>query len=187
MKQLLKKLLPGVDISNELENDSPEAPPEEEQTLPRNDLDEIEYKLEKLALEPPYRRYYGKASGLYLVETALQHKEQWTGKEVPKVPMHHAGDEIRYWEPNPMNALDDTPPTYVFPDEDLIPQLVELYFQHNASIYTTTYLEASFYWSARRGLGWYWMSQVPVVTTPRGKPALYDLQIYALAVNYFKA
>ncbi|KAI3609468.1 hypothetical protein WG66_001243 [Moniliophthora roreri] len=215
MEQLLKKLLPGVDISNELDNDSPEAPPEEEQTLPRNDLDEIEYKLEKLALEPP---------GLYLVETALQHKEQWTGKEVPKVPMHHAGDEIRYWEPNPMNALDDTPPTYVFPDEDLLPQLIELYFQHvnpfwpllhrptfERSVAEREHLYGHLFGgvlllvcatgaryssdprvfsegpTVPNSAGWYWMSQVPVVKAPRGKPTLYELQIYALAVNYLKA
>ncbi|KAK7045614.1 Gypsy retrotransposon integrase-like protein 1 [Paramarasmius palmivorus] len=222
MEQLLKKLLPGVDISNELENDTPEAPREEEPTLPRNDIDEIEYKLEKLALEPPYRRYYGKGSGLYLVETALLHKEHHTGKEVPQVPMKH--DDPRYWEPTSINALSETTPTYIFPDEDLIPELVGLYFKHvntfwpllhrptfERSVAEREHLYDHLFggvlmlvcgigarWSSDtrvfsegpevpNSAGWFWVSQVPVVTIPRGKPTLYELQIYALAVHYFKS
>ncbi|KAG7098492.1 hypothetical protein E1B28_000435 [Marasmius oreades] len=222
MEMLLNKLLPGVDTNNELDTEATEAPHLEEESIPRNDLDETVYKLEKLDLETPYSRYYGKASGLYLVETALQHKEHHTGKEVPKVPMKTAFLE-EFWEPPPTHAYAVSTPEYDFPEEDLMNDLIDLYFvKYNC--FVPLLHRPTFERSVKEGqhlhdhsfggilllvcalaarysddprvflegpecansAGWQWIRQVPVVKVPYGKPSLYDLQAYALAVPYLQ-
>ncbi|KAJ8076398.1 Gypsy retrotransposon integrase-like protein 1 [Marasmius tenuissimus] len=125
MELLLKQLLPGVDINSELEADPAEAASKEEETLPRNDLDQMAFKLEKLSLETPYSRYYGKSSDLYLVETALKHKENHTGQEVPVITSKH---KTPVWEPEWTHAFEETLPEYNFPEDDLMHNLVDLYF-----------------------------------------------------------
>ncbi|KAF9268830.1 hypothetical protein L218DRAFT_954266 [Marasmius fiardii PR-910] len=218
MELLLKKLLPGVDINNELETEATEVSHPEEESIPRNDVDETAYKLEKLALDSPYSRYYGKASGLYLVETALQHKEHHTGQEIPKVPLKSVSN---FWDPPRTHAYVDPTPVYDFPEEDLMNELIDLYFNkyncfvpllhrptfersvkegdhlHNYSFggilllvcalgarYSDdprVYLEGP---ECPNSAGWQWIRQVRVVKVPYGKPSLYDLQTYALAVPY---
>ncbi|KAL0581901.1 Gypsy retrotransposon integrase-like protein 1 [Marasmius crinis-equi] len=219
MELLLKKLLPGVDVSNELDPEPTEVPHEEE-SIPRNDLEDVATKLEKLSLKTPYSRYYGKASDLFLVETALQHKERHTGQEIPVFNAKHAK---QYWDPEPSHALKEVIPTYDFPEEDLMHELIDLYFtQYNAHL--PVLHRPTFERSVKQGehlhdhefgavlllvcalgarftsdprtvaedestdsRGWKYVRQVPLVKVPRGKPTLYEIQQYALAVPWIKS
>ena len=49
-------------------------------------------------------------SDLYLVETALQHKESHTGQEIPVIPTNH---KYPYWEPEPVSLLTHHAPTFL--------------------------------------------------------------------------
>ncbi|KAK7473111.1 Gypsy retrotransposon integrase-like protein 1 [Stygiomarasmius scandens] len=132
METLLKKLLPGVDVNEEVEAD-PDAPSAEfSESLLRNDEDfnRITSEIENLKLDPTMKRFYGKSSGLYLVETALHHKHHHTGGNAGFLTPVAGTRRAEYWDPPEFQipALRLPEPTYIFPDEDLIRSLTEYYF-----------------------------------------------------------
>ncbi|KAJ7091102.1 fungal-specific transcription factor domain-containing protein [Mycena epipterygia] len=132
LERLLNKLLPGIDFTEQLENDSALEPlfqPVEEE-LPRNDMNPLENALKKLTLNPDTNRFFGKSSGVQLVQTALTFQSHLTGavqlSTKPKVP--HKRQE--FWEMVPwLIPADNDDPQYTFPDPDLLPALVDLYFK----------------------------------------------------------
>ncbi|KAE9408799.1 hypothetical protein BT96DRAFT_932552 [Gymnopus androsaceus JB14] len=110
MQMLLQKMLPGVDIAEELDNDFDCPLPEAE--LPRNDHS-LTMHLENLTLDPSRKRFSGRSSTLYLVETALHHKQQFVGESFNRTSVMRGPEDwqIRY--------LQYPQPQYNFPPEDL--------------------------------------------------------------------
>ncbi|KIK69078.1 hypothetical protein GYMLUDRAFT_35129 [Collybiopsis luxurians FD-317 M1] len=128
MQTLLTKLLPGVDITEELENGI-DSPHDEAEELPRNDAN-ISFRLENLKLDPNKKRFFGRSSGLYLVETALHHKHHHVGESSYQLDANPTRESI--WDPEEwqLRYLQYPQPQYDFPPDDLIPSLVDLYFEH---------------------------------------------------------
>ncbi|KAJ7905569.1 fungal-specific transcription factor domain-containing protein [Mycena olivaceomarginata] len=130
MEKLLNKLLPGIDLTEQLEQEESSLPSED--SLPRNDsdADQLLGAMHKLSLNPETHRFFGKSSGIQLLQTALNFKSHFTGSQnssglsLPK-------RRKEYWDPAqwllPAPNEEDSP-QYTFPDADLIPVLLELYF-----------------------------------------------------------
>ncbi|KAG6845075.1 hypothetical protein H0H87_000979 [Tephrocybe sp. NHM501043] len=130
MEKLLNKLLPKVDLSQELENiDDLETPPESS-LLPRNDDDILEEeligKLKRLHVDPPQGRFFGKSR-----HTALDIRSEYVGtSRRPRSVLD--GQRAQFWSKPPWHPLQDeaTPSiNYSYPDEDLIVSLVSAYFE----------------------------------------------------------
>ncbi|PFH53689.1 hypothetical protein AMATHDRAFT_73129 [Amanita thiersii Skay4041] len=149
MEKLLTKLLPGVDISAEIDQltvahvtdvvddgSSPTSTSDAE-TLPRNDDDEASHldyitKLGRLRLNPPHNRFFGKSSGYQLVQTALDMKNEYTGNKILRKPVL-SSKRSEFWnmppwrKPEVETELDVQ--VFQYPDNDLLLSLVNLYFQ----------------------------------------------------------
>ncbi|KAJ3999289.1 putative fungal-specific transcription factor [Lentinula boryana] len=130
METLLQKLLPGVDITKELENGI-DCPHDEAEELPRNDAS-LSMGFENLKLDPSRKRFFGRSSGLYLVETALHHKQHHVGESYAKPPEILNQRRESVWDPKDwqMRYLQYPQPQYEFPPDDLLPSLVDLYFEN---------------------------------------------------------
>ncbi|KAF8149482.1 fungal-specific transcription factor domain-containing protein [Crassisporium funariophilum] len=138
MDKLLSKLLPGFNLNQEVDSIEPVDPTEPE-ILPRNDdafpSEMLTLQLNRLNLNPQQNRFFGKSryflgalsysrqsthdslkqksSGYQLIQTALDIKQEYTG-DTPWVTS------------NP--ELEQEVPTYRYPDDDLIPSLIDAYF-----------------------------------------------------------
>ncbi|CAA7260660.1 unnamed protein product [Cyclocybe aegerita] len=133
MDQLLSKLLPGINITEEVDRltAKEEAEPE---VLPRNDDDHLEMmltlQLSRLKLNPPVNRFFGKSSSMQLVLTALNLKQEYTG--VPLKPTKRESvKRNEFWSLPPWASNDPDEPQpidYSFPPEDLVPSLIDAYF-----------------------------------------------------------
>ncbi|RDB28769.1 Activator of stress genes 1 [Hypsizygus marmoreus] len=78
------------------------------------------------------RRYFGKSSGAMFLQTALEVKNQYTGgnEDIRRQVLGSKRPEfwtISSWE---QTAQPDQKPTYIFPEEDLMLSLIDLYFEH---------------------------------------------------------
>ncbi|KAJ7172414.1 fungal-specific transcription factor domain-containing protein [Mycena filopes] len=131
MEKLLNKLLPGIDFTEQLDNEE-EPSLLSDPDLPRNDADHLVGAIKKLTLNPEEHRFFGKSSGIQFVQTALNFKSHFTG---PPDMTHPVLPKRRneYWEPVqwllPRPDEEDNP-QYTFPDPDLLSNLVTLYFVH---------------------------------------------------------
>ncbi|KAJ7772686.1 putative fungal-specific transcription factor [Mycena maculata] len=130
MERLLNKLLPGIDFTEQLENESNiESLLPHTETLPRNDTDGLTGALNKLKLNPEQSRFFGRSSGIQLVQTALNFKTRVIGLSQPPYPIL-PNRRPQFWEPPPwLLPTDGDAPQYTFPDPDLLPVLVNLYFK----------------------------------------------------------
>ncbi|KAJ7219335.1 fungal-specific transcription factor domain-containing protein [Mycena pura] len=131
MERLLNKLLPGIDFTEQLEQDNEAGNNfDNEESMPRNDADHLLGAIKKLTLNPEEHRFFGKSSGIQFVQTALNFKSHYAG---PSNVAHSSLPKRRneYWEPAkwllPCPDEEDQP-QYTFPDPDLLPVLVGLYF-----------------------------------------------------------
>ncbi|KAJ7282949.1 fungal-specific transcription factor domain-containing protein [Mycena rebaudengoi] len=133
MEKLLNKLLPGVDVTEQLDEDDIEPDLEPSQTsLPRNDGDCLVGTLTKLTLNPDDHRFFGKSSGIQFVQTALNFKMQYTGAAgMAHFPHKPNGKEFSFLSPLKFllpEAGEIETPQYTFPPPDLIVSLVHHYF-----------------------------------------------------------
>ncbi|KAF9010740.1 fungal-specific transcription factor domain-containing protein [Cyathus striatus] len=139
MDKLLAKILPGIDV-NTLEVDEDITTP-----LPRNDDDDefelLASRMLKLQLNPPKNRFFGKSSGLQLVQTALDLRDEYISGKTKVGGEDEKGDPSRppwgakrreFWEvPSwAMPSPEHPPSPYTFPPPDLIMSLIEAYFAH---------------------------------------------------------
>ncbi|KAJ7774516.1 putative fungal-specific transcription factor [Mycena maculata] len=139
MEKLLNKLLPGIDFTEQLENDEESSLLENPENLPRNDADHLLGAIKKLTLNPEEHRFFGKSSGIQFVQTALNFKSHFTGPHNIVNPAL-AKRRNEYWEPVPwlLPPTDDSEETqYTFPESDLLSTLIELYFD-NVNCYHPT-------------------------------------------------
>ncbi|KAF7321926.1 hypothetical protein MKEN_00714900 [Mycena kentingensis (nom. inval.)] len=132
LEGLLSKLLPGIDFEH-LDNDTDVeglllGRPLE--CLPRNDADSIARTLSKLKLDPDTNRFFGKSSGVQLVQVALNFGQQLKGQPVHTSPAF-APKRGHFWQPAQwiFPPPGDDSPKYTFPSPDLLASLVDLYFQ----------------------------------------------------------
>ncbi|KAJ7709839.1 fungal-specific transcription factor domain-containing protein [Mycena rosella] len=134
MERLLNKLLPGIDFTEQLENDDePDLLAGETESLPRNDADHLLGAIKKLTLNPEHHRFFGKSSGIQFVQTALNFKSHFAGPHDSAVPLYPILPQRRneYWEPVKwlLPPIDDEDnPQYTFPEPDLLQSLIQLYF-----------------------------------------------------------
>ncbi|TFK21102.1 hypothetical protein FA15DRAFT_672885 [Coprinopsis marcescibilis] len=133
MDKLLRRLLPGVDLNEEL-NKPAGRPCTPKPLQPINSQPEILGKLSRLTLNPTENRYFGKSSQYELLQTALDLREEFTGEGVayvsPAIPMKRREfyDVPSWMTYNP--ELDEDEREYLFPDEDLCPSLIDAYFTY---------------------------------------------------------
>ncbi|KAI4523470.1 hypothetical protein K525DRAFT_267940 [Schizophyllum commune Loenen D] len=133
MEKLFEKHLPGLDLNHEIDKTTLDDADDEDALLVRNDDDSIEARLaskfQKMRLRPDENRFYGKSSNVMLVKAALDAKHQYNVKNgiQPKVWDFKRPD---YWEPRPWQTRPPDPPRpmFKFPPEDLMEQLIEVYF-----------------------------------------------------------
>lgn len=137
MDKLLTKLLPGIDLSQEVDRlleevDDQDVPLKEEEDDDQN-AKLMVGQLAKLDLNPPQNRFFGRSSGYQLIQTALDLKSQYKGttqNAVTVVELKRRRPE--FWDVPPWVSVnpetEDTFPPYTFPPLDLIGSLVEHYF-----------------------------------------------------------
>ncbi|KAJ7111579.1 putative fungal-specific transcription factor [Mycena crocata] len=140
MEKLLNKLLPGIDFTEQLDNEDEPNLLDNVESLPRNDADHLVGAIKKLTLNPEEHRFFGKSSGIQFVQTALNFKSHFTGPHNNMMNSHPILPKKRneYWEPvqwliPPPDEEDN--PQYVFPEPDLLSNLVELYFARDNCYY----------------------------------------------------
>ncbi|KAJ7343421.1 putative fungal-specific transcription factor [Mycena albidolilacea] len=129
MEKLLNKLLPGIDFTEQLDQEDEPGLLDSGGSLPRNDADHLLGAIKKLTLNPEEHRFFGKSSGIQFVQTALNFKSHFTGPQNMSADLPKRRNE--YWEPVQWllpEADEEDNPQYTFPDVDLIPVLLELYF-----------------------------------------------------------
>ncbi|KJA27601.1 hypothetical protein HYPSUDRAFT_34708 [Hypholoma sublateritium FD-334 SS-4] len=137
MDRLLSKLLPGVDVNQQVDRmESPAVLPCDPEVLPRNDDESsatmVTVQLNRLTLNPQQNRFFGKSSGYQLVQTALDLKQEYTGEIIPRNKTLLPMKRYEFWDipswvtTNPDREPDH--PDYVFPDDDLIASLIDFYF-----------------------------------------------------------
>ncbi|KAJ6502486.1 putative fungal-specific transcription factor [Mycena sanguinolenta] len=132
MEKLLNKLLPGIDFTEQLEQDDEGGLFDNGGELPRNDADHLLGAIKKLTLNPEEHRFFGKSSGIQFVQTALNFKSHFAGPQNisgPPLPKRRT----EYWEPVQwlLPAADEEDnPQYTFPDPDLMTVLTDFYFTH---------------------------------------------------------
>ncbi|KAG6919334.1 hypothetical protein DXG01_006880 [Tephrocybe rancida] len=135
MEKLLNKLLPKVDLAQELDNiDDLDTPPEPS-LLPRNDDDILEEelmgKLKRLHVDPPQGRFFGKSSGYQLIQTALDIRSEYVGTPRPPRSILE-GKRAHFWYSpswHPLQTEAKPSLSYSYPDEDLLLSLVAAYFE----------------------------------------------------------
>ncbi|KAJ7495878.1 putative fungal-specific transcription factor [Mycena galericulata] len=135
MERLLRKLLPGVDLTQHLENEDEDDDFEplfrHVETLQRNDTDELSGSMEKLTLNPAENRFFGRSSALRLVQTAANFQRRFAGAGFLQTPRQVSpGKRKEFWDPPQwLFPVHHDAPQYIFPDPDLLPVLVTLYFE----------------------------------------------------------
>lgn len=108
---------------------------------PRDDQDDdvvnavLLDNLKRLEIGNPDSRFFGKSSGAMLVQTAMELKSEYTGSDYvqPAPSMNLENKRPEFWSCNPWEREVESQPqtlTYVFPEDGLVIQLVDLYFTH---------------------------------------------------------
>ncbi|KAF8800208.1 hypothetical protein BYT27DRAFT_7227519 [Phlegmacium glaucopus] len=130
MDKLLSKLLPGIDINQEVDRiDSDDH--SESGIHPPNDEDVHEMlvkHISRLELNPQENRFFGESSGYQLIQTALDLKQAYTGDPISftKTAKRPEFWHIPEWATK--NPELEEHPAYIYPDADLMPSLIDAYF-----------------------------------------------------------
>ncbi|KAG6370771.1 hypothetical protein JVT61DRAFT_10973 [Boletus reticuloceps] len=83
-------------------------------------------RLQSMHLNPWQSRFFGKSSGVMLIQKAIDLKKEVTGSEHFQSTFFRQGEEECYpWERAARNIEE---PEYIFPDEELGMRLVDIYF-----------------------------------------------------------
>ncbi|KAG5643433.1 hypothetical protein DXG03_000941 [Asterophora parasitica] len=89
--------------------------------------------LEKLHIHSKAQRFFGKSSGVMLIKTALELKQNYLDGRVGAGESRDGAVSgeiaVRQWM-HPLPAHSPPPPKYTFPPSDLLDDLIELYFLH---------------------------------------------------------
>ncbi|KAJ7495899.1 hypothetical protein B0H11DRAFT_876933 [Mycena galericulata] len=134
LENLLRKLLPGIDFNDQLENETDDVEPlirHVETPLQRNDTDDLSNFLKKLKLNPEENRFSGKSSAIHLLQTAVNFRRRFASDGLLQTPRSAIPDKREgFWNPPQwLFPVYHDAPQYIFPDPDLLPVLVNLYFE----------------------------------------------------------
>ncbi|KAJ7114590.1 fungal-specific transcription factor domain-containing protein [Mycena crocata] len=88
-------------------------------------IDLLTERMKLVAPEFGKNRFFGQSSVYLLARNTISAKEEFMGR--PTVPERKRPE---YWTTRPWELLADEKPQYVFPDDDLITSLLELYFSN---------------------------------------------------------
>ncbi|KAL9708656.1 Gypsy retrotransposon integrase-like protein 1 [Leucoagaricus gongylophorus] len=135
MDQLLTKLLPGINPTQEVDQLLEEVNDQDitaEQDEDQNAKDMIG-KLAKLNLNPTQNRFFGKSSGYHLIQTALDLKSQYKGGiQDTTTPVELMQRRPEFWDIPPWASenleMENMLPSYTFPPLDLVESLAKHYF-----------------------------------------------------------
>ncbi|KAL1696326.1 fungal-specific transcription factor domain-containing protein [Schizophyllum commune] len=141
MEKLFERLLPGVNLADEIEkaNEAENAPevPADLGNLPRNDDDSPEARMvsrfQKLHLQPDAHRFYGKSSGVMLLKATIEVMDQYAATKPGFRPRDRGMRRPEYWNQCPwqIRASDYQEQRMLqFPEDDLMNHLVDLYFKY---------------------------------------------------------
>ncbi|KIL64052.1 hypothetical protein M378DRAFT_163769 [Amanita muscaria Koide BX008] len=91
----------------------------------------LDEKFERLHIDPNEYRFFGKSSGVMLIQTAVELKNEYTGQDESQKPTI-CPQRPEYWAIKPweQSAAISQEPNYKFPPDDLAKNLIDLYFQH---------------------------------------------------------
>lgn len=157
MEKLLQKVCPDADFSQELGGGpmdretwqkgnmngstshvmSPYATTPLEDLVSSDDDDLVSVRLadhmQNMSIDPNLSRFFGKSSGVNLIQKAIDLKKEYTGDEDLQADPRQRKYRPEFngnfhWE---LATKDVIEPTYNFPQEDLATSLVDLYFKHN--------------------------------------------------------
>ncbi|KAH7913811.1 fungal-specific transcription factor domain-containing protein [Hygrophoropsis aurantiaca] len=107
-----------------------------ENVVPSDDEEMISLRLtetfQNMNISPLQMRFFGKSSGVMLIQKAIDLKKEYTGDEDIQRqdilrPRRPEFDNCFPWELAAKNIVE---PAYLFPDEDLAASLIDLYFEH---------------------------------------------------------
>ncbi|PBK88475.1 hypothetical protein ARMGADRAFT_997130 [Armillaria gallica] len=139
LELLFKHFLPEVDIDTELTEGGSTDEESSSSKVGRNEYDQIVSALSKdvnkLLSISAEKRFFGKSSGIPYIPMIMQKRTQFLGKE--KVdPIHQTlfmKRREQFWDVQSYYSLriDDSLPDYLFPEEDLMLSLVDLYFTYH--------------------------------------------------------
>ncbi|KAJ7451747.1 fungal-specific transcription factor domain-containing protein [Mycena galericulata] len=121
----------SVDLTQHLGNEEDDLEPllHYVETLQRNDTDELSGSLTKLKLNPEENRFFGKSSAIRLVQTALDFQSRFAGVRLTQITHPVCGP------PQWLLPVNPEAPQYIFPDSDLLPVLVNLYFNEQNCLF----------------------------------------------------
>ncbi|KAK0212277.1 fungal-specific transcription factor domain-containing protein [Desarmillaria ectypa] len=138
LELLFQRFLPDVDIDTELTEGSTDQESSISKVA-RSDYDQsvsaLCNDLNRLLSMHSEERFFGKSSGIPYVPLIIQKRTQYLGKE--KVdPIHQAlfmKRREQFWDVQSYHSLriDDSLPDYLFPEDDLMLSLVDLYFTYH--------------------------------------------------------
>ncbi|KAE9394584.1 hypothetical protein BT96DRAFT_1022464 [Gymnopus androsaceus JB14] len=174
------------------------------------DVDDLEESLtlqvKSLSLDEDYfNRHVGKSSHFMLLQTALSIRDEVNGGS-PAKTISVGTRRSEFWVRAPWHRFLPGPedPTYVFPEPDLLRDLLTLYFEKQHIIYPVlyrqtferqVYIDQLHLVDQRFGavvlavtcdpLGWRYFEQIQLVKVRfTGTSSLYDIQLYSLAVIF---
>ncbi|KDQ52727.1 hypothetical protein JAAARDRAFT_702130 [Jaapia argillacea MUCL 33604] len=129
--------VPNPSGSNQIDQD--ELDPSDDEYMNTSLLEQ----LKKLSINPNSHRFFGKSSGVMLIQTAIDMKNEYSGEEV--IPLDNmksadpqfAAKRPEFWNlfPWEKNIFLDGDPGFDFPAEGLVESLVDLYFKYTNVYY----------------------------------------------------
>ncbi|KIJ13153.1 hypothetical protein PAXINDRAFT_100848 [Paxillus involutus ATCC 200175] len=107
-----------------------------DELVPSDDEDVVTISLsdslKNLSLDAAQPRFYGKSSGITLIQKAIDMRKVYIGEKPPESFLNDDTQERYPWEGLRKNVVRET--NYVFPEEDLGSTLVDLYFVNMNSL-----------------------------------------------------
>ncbi|KAA1476285.1 hypothetical protein DENSPDRAFT_843199 [Dentipellis sp. KUC8613] len=109
-------------------NEVEELVPSEDEYL---DTQLLQDRLQQLHINPLYKRFIGKSSGVQLVHTAIDLKSEFSGTG-RKIHFQDLPRRSEFWALHPWECkvVHGEKKHYTFPDLDLLNSLIKLYFKH---------------------------------------------------------
>ncbi|KAJ3733132.1 hypothetical protein DFJ43DRAFT_1069396 [Lentinula guzmanii] len=103
-----------------------------QQNLEDREHVELADNIKSLHVDSREYRFFGKSSGAMLIKTAIDLKQEFTGRETDMTPVVLGERRPEFWRPLPWedNTSDNPNPTYNFPESDLLASLINAYFDN---------------------------------------------------------
>ncbi|KAF8205183.1 fungal-specific transcription factor domain-containing protein [Mycena galopus ATCC 62051] len=168
------------------ENDrSPSPHPKEPTDQQDFDGDALVPQLDKFSLEPEPVAYFGPGSSFGLASNAIEMREKYLGRPLPPLTFRPLFWDVLPWEKEAFDRRVD----YVYPDDDLIASLVDIFFATNfGGTLLSVLAVASRYSNDPRvfmpddtslSSGWKFANQIRILRS-LFDPSIHELQMYCL-------